>query len=289
VSPPRSRLPLLKLHTSTTFRFSSTLAQTMSVDPSEISTIDLNTAMMPFISTAAKRLTEPDVQTVFSCLWSNQQPPKRLKFRIIRVPQNGLKLSPPSFEFDGEIHLPLFTFRIFLADVILAFPQPILDGLYVLLRSPMNELAPVPTEHANALMTDSELASLPSCPWSLSGPQYPKHDGQTIQQRYCYPRGNPGYSNGKGGAMWTMVSLDLRLGFCFCCVCYSNREFCSYRSTRGVRTLTVGFYMCTTRANEQGSFPTPSQSNPQALKASESTRAAARRRDWPAKLPQRRL
>ncbi|KAL3811186.1 hypothetical protein ACHAXA_002750 [Cyclostephanos tholiformis] len=151
----------------------------MSVDPIEIMSLDLNTATKPLMNTGAKRLTEPDVQTVFSCLWNNQQPPQRLKFRIIRVPQNGLKLSPPSFEFD--------------------------DGLYVLLRSPMNELAPVPSEHTSALMTDSDLASLPSCPWSLSGPQYPKHDGQKVQQRYCYPRGNPGYSNGKGGAMWTMV------------------------------------------------------------------------------------
>jgi hypothetical protein len=78
----------------------------MSFDPMEITPIDLNTALMPLISTAAKRLTEPDVHTVFSCLRSNQQPPQRLKFRIIRVPQNGLKLSPPSFEFDGEIRSP---------------------------------------------------------------------------------------------------------------------------------------------------------------------------------------
>jgi hypothetical protein len=88
----------------------------------------------------------------------------------------------------------------------------------------MNELAPVPPGHEGKLMTDSDLASLPSCPWSLSGPQYPKHDGQKVQQRYCYPRGNPGYSNGKGGAMWTMVSLGLQLVYFYCCSCISNRE-----------------------------------------------------------------
>ena len=72
----------------------------MSVYPIEITSLETETT--PQINTAAKRLTEPDVQAVFRCLWSNQQPPKRLEFRIIRVPQNGLKLSPPSFEFDGE-------------------------------------------------------------------------------------------------------------------------------------------------------------------------------------------
>lgn len=112
------------------------------------------------------------------------------------------------------------------------------DGLYVLLRSPMSELAPVPPGHEGKLMTDSDLASLPSCPWSLSGPQYPKHDGQKVQQRYCYPRGNPGYSNGKGGAMWTMVSLGLKLVYFHCCSCANLIEkFCLLGGpgTRGYR------------------------------------------------------
>jgi hypothetical protein len=79
----------------------------MSVYPIEITSLE--TEIMPQINTAAKRLTEPDVQAVFRCLWSNQQPPKRLEFRIIRVPQNGLKLSPPSFEFDGENFPPMLS------------------------------------------------------------------------------------------------------------------------------------------------------------------------------------
>ena len=49
-----------------------------------------------------KRLTETDVKLIFSCLTNNQQPPTKLRFKIIRVPQNGLKLSPPSFEFNGK-------------------------------------------------------------------------------------------------------------------------------------------------------------------------------------------
>jgi hypothetical protein len=40
-----------------------------------------------------------------------------------------------------------------------------------------------------------------TCPWSLSGPQFPTPTA--IQQRYCYPKGNPEYSSIKGGALWT--------------------------------------------------------------------------------------
>ena len=54
------------------------------------------------IMTTMKRLSEEDVRKIFNCVTNNKQPPERLKFKIIRVPQNGMKLSPPSFEFDGE-------------------------------------------------------------------------------------------------------------------------------------------------------------------------------------------
>lgn len=40
-----------------------------------------------------------------------------------------------------------------------------------------------------------------TCPWSLSGPQFPTPT--LIQQRYCYPKGDPSYSTLKGGALWT--------------------------------------------------------------------------------------
>lgn len=45
-----------------------------------------------------------------------------------------------------------------------------------------------------------------TCPWSLSGPQFPQPTA--IQQRYCYPKGRPEYSNRKGGALWTMFGAD---------------------------------------------------------------------------------
>lgn len=44
------------------------------------------------------------------------------------------------------------------------------------------------------------------CPWSLSGPQYPPPTA--IQQRYCYPQGNPEYSSRTGGALFTMYGRD---------------------------------------------------------------------------------
>lgn len=45
------------------------------------------------------------------------------------------------------------------------------------------------------------------CPWQLSGPQL-RNPATTIQQRYCYPKGNPRYSNIKGGTLWTMLCTD---------------------------------------------------------------------------------
>lgn len=44
------------------------------------------------------------------------------------------------------------------------------------------------------------------CPWQLSGPQFPQPTA--IQQRYCYPRGDPEYSSRVGGALWTMYGTD---------------------------------------------------------------------------------
>ena len=47
-----------------------------------------------------------------------------------------------------------------------------------------------------------------TCPWSLSGPQFPTPTA--MQQRYCYPKGRPEYSSRKGGALWTMYGADGR-------------------------------------------------------------------------------
>jgi hypothetical protein len=81
------------------------------------------------------------------------------------------------------------------------------DGLYVLLRAhkkKKNQGDPVsvPSHLADLVMpTPAE-----TCPWQLSGPQFPKPTA--IQQRYCYPRGPAEYSNRKGGSLWTMYGTD---------------------------------------------------------------------------------
>lgn len=179
----------------------------------------MSTQSIETMESLPKRLTETDVQLIFSCLTNNQQPPTKLRFKIIRVPHNGLKLSPPSFEFNGKSFsvYPIWSWSSCAGQHLTSFLPMTwqhLDGLYVLLRSPIAGLASIPSHHIDKLMTDSDLASLPSCPWSLSGPQYKKEQGQTVQQRYCYPRGNPSYSNGKGGSMWTMVSLSSCRSLC---------------------------------------------------------------------------
>lgn len=112
----------------------------------------------------------------------NELPPKDLTFSIIRIPNDGQKLSPPSLELD--------------------------DGLYILLRSQSKtKLATIPSNlRSLTLLTGDDLSEIPHCPWSLSGPQYPRRAGERVQQRYCYPRGVGEYSNGKGGSMWTVVN-----------------------------------------------------------------------------------
>jgi len=128
--------------------------------------------------TLAKRLHEDDAKGVFESIADNEEPPQGLDFKIIRVPKNGLKLSPPSLDFDC--------------------------GLYVLLRSPTNNASEtsVPSKLRGKVQTDSDLACCATCPWSLSGPQQGSHT--QIQQRYCYPRGQHKYSS-KGAAVWTKI------------------------------------------------------------------------------------
>ena len=94
--------------------------------------------------------------------------------------KDGLKLSPPNLELE--------------------------DGIYVLLRASSDgTIATIPSEFEDSLLDDNDLAEIKACPWSLSGPQYPKRAGSRIQQRYCYPRGLGSYSTGKGGSMWTLI------------------------------------------------------------------------------------
>jgi len=88
----------------------------------------------------------------------------------------------------------------------------ITDGLYVLLRPVKKKKKkqgdqldlPQPPPHLQHLLMEEDMPE--TCPWSLSGPQFPVPTA--IQQRYCYPKGRPEYSSRKGGALWTMYGAD---------------------------------------------------------------------------------
>jgi hypothetical protein len=87
------------------------------------------------------------------------------------------------------------------------------DGLYVLLKpqkkrknsksSATPDRSKIPDHLTHYAIPDDPPET---CPWSLSGPQFPQPTA--IQQRYCYPKGNPEYSSRKGGALWTMYGCD---------------------------------------------------------------------------------
>lgn len=74
-----------------------------------------------------------------------------------------------------------------------------LDGLYVLLRpikkrgkkdkdSPVEPVDPLSHPGIPSNLMDQVMTEYPTgtCPWSLSGPQFPQPTA--IQQRYCYPK-----------------------------------------------------------------------------------------------------
>ena len=52
--------------------------------------------------TTIRRLSDDDVRTIFECLHHRTPLPARLAFVIVSVGANGLKLSPPSYEFEGK-------------------------------------------------------------------------------------------------------------------------------------------------------------------------------------------
>jgi len=86
----------------------------------------------------------------------------------------------------------------------------ITDGLFILLKPQKKKKSyqaadqpMVPSSLMHMVMQDILPAT---CPWSLSGPQFPHPTA--IQQRYCYPKGDPDYSSQKGGALWTMYGTD---------------------------------------------------------------------------------
>ena len=132
--------------------------------------------------TTVRRLSDSDVRGIFESLHGGMMPPPpHLQFQIVPVGPNGLKLSPPSYEFE--------------------------DGLYVLLKPEKKRKGD--WQATSASRVPSHLRSLiiketppEACQWSLSGPQFPQPTA--IQQRYCYPKGDPAYCSLKGGALWTM-------------------------------------------------------------------------------------
>mmetsp|Transcript_26551 Transcript_26551/g.55572 ORF Transcript_26551/g.55572 Transcript_26551/m.55572 type:complete len:594 (-) Transcript_26551:93-1874(-) len=135
-------------------------------------------------SSTIRRLADEDVRAIFECLHGEGPQPSNLQFSIVPAGP-GMKLSPPSYEFK--------------------------DGLYILLRpekkskKPKREqLVPQCPEHLEHLLIQKPFKE--TCPWSLSGPQFPTPTA--IQQRYCYPKGSPEYSSRVGGALWTMYGAD---------------------------------------------------------------------------------
>jgi hypothetical protein len=56
----------------------------------------------PSFMSALRRLSEEDVKLVFDCVFNNHPPPPTLSFQIIIVGSNGMKLSPPSYEYKGR-------------------------------------------------------------------------------------------------------------------------------------------------------------------------------------------
>lgn len=64
-----------------------------------------------------RRLSDADVRAIFECLHDAHPVPSHLNFSIVRVGPNGLKLSPPSFEFEGTAAAP----RIYMCLFVYAF------------------------------------------------------------------------------------------------------------------------------------------------------------------------
>ena len=162
---------------------------------------------------SARKLSNEDVVEIFRCIDSNRVPEKRLTFQIIVVGSNGMKLSPPSYKFEGKEWSKVEILQAVLTTDTNSHTRPWQDGLYVLLK-PLNKKGKksadesLPTSPENDPRIPSNLRQFvfkenpeETCPWSLSGPQFQKPC--KIQQRYCYPKGDPEYSRIKGGSLWT--------------------------------------------------------------------------------------
>ena len=169
------------------------------------------------MTTSIRRLSINEVKSLFDCIYKNKFPPKDLQFKIVLVGSNGLKLSPPSYEYKGETDSREFfvMFVELLRSNQHCYPSKLIsEGLYVLLKpdkkvhvdkhietAVFDKKRDIPTNLMEIVMQDYPVEN---CPWSLSGPQF--STPSSIQQRYCYPKGSHSYSQVKGGSLWTIVS-----------------------------------------------------------------------------------
>lgn len=153
-----------------------------------------------------RRLEEKDIRAIFECLREGRAPPAHLPFQIVPVGIKGSIISPPAYAFPGRWkpalesmpHSGLHLLTTFLICAV---------GLYVLLRPHSNSRSsdgPQAPSHLKHLVWAEAEIPAESCRWYISGPQY--HQPTVIQQRYCYPKGRLEYTNGKGGALWTMYN-----------------------------------------------------------------------------------
>lgn len=57
--------------------------------------------------TTVRRLSPEDVKKIFDCVYNNKEPPEKLRFQIVVVGSTGMKLSPPSYEFEDGLYILL--------------------------------------------------------------------------------------------------------------------------------------------------------------------------------------
>ncbi len=152
-------------------------------------------------------LSRDEAKSIFSCIRNNVRPPKSLRFRIIVVPNDALKLSPPAFDYEGEYNQDFALSAQWLVSLVgwisccRSFLMP--DGIYVVVRAERETPIEIPSNLIDMVLPDSELALKPSCQWSISGPQNSR--SHRMNQRYCYPRGQRDYSRNRGG--WEILHL----------------------------------------------------------------------------------
>ena len=160
-------------------------------------------------------LSQADVRAIFSCINNNGHPPDGVDFRIIVIPKfggnNGLKLSPPPYEYEGNYGISLKDACCQFSLVLVAngfshssliFQLMCADGVYVLLR--LN--VAIPAMVLDRVLLHRDLALISERHWSLSGPQY-SGESVDLQQRYCTPKGKEDeYCSNTKGSIWTMVS-----------------------------------------------------------------------------------